>query len=70
MNVYKEMYLKLFNTVTTIIKELQIAQVEAERAYIHAEDDELENDVGESGSEDANANQSGYESGNEQPNIG
>lgn len=39
MNVYKEMYLKLFNTVTTIIKELQIAQVEAERAYIHAEDD-------------------------------
>ncbi len=39
MNIYKDMYLKLFNEVTDTIERLKELQKECERMYIEAQED-------------------------------
>lgn len=43
MNIYKEMYYKLFNRVTDAIEELKAAQLEAEEMFLSDPDGEDEN---------------------------
>ena len=42
MDKYKEMYLHLFNEVTTVIEKLKEAQIKCEELFIESEDNKTE----------------------------